>query len=222
MKCVGMNDTENETVRFSMKPNPLLYALELTRHFLFVWTLLVVIPSLGSVFYVKASLIGVGLLITYVFVGLVLFIVAVVIACHLMFLVTDRRAIVRFSFGRMTTDSVSIAIETVKGIEITSFGATYGSVYLSYDKTLHRKESKGSAPGYLQPGATWGAHNELTRAPAPIERVSSIWGPANISGPINMRPRLVGFYGFKGFDEFANIVKEQQRLRSEFQRGRSW
>jgi hypothetical protein len=224
MKRVGMNDTENETVRFSMKPNPVLYALEFTRHVLLVWTLIVVIPSLGSVIYVKLSLltIGVCLLITYVFVSLVLFIMAVVTACHLMFVVTDKRAIVRVSFGRMTTEKVSIAIEAVKRIEITSFGAAYSSVYLSYDKTLHRKESKGSEPDYLQSGAIRRVHNELTGAPAPIERISSIWGPVNISDPMNMWPRLFGFYGFKGFDEFANIISEQQRLRSEFQRGRSW
>jgi hypothetical protein len=210
MKRVGMNDTENETVRFSMKPNPVFYALEFTRHVLLVWTLFVVIPSLGSVIYVKASLIGVGLLITYVLVSLALFIVAVVTACHLMFVVTDERAIVRVSFGRMTTDKVSIAIEAVQRIEITSFGAAYGSVYLSYDKTLHRKESKGSEPGYLQPRTTRRVHNELTGAPAPIERISSIWGPVNFSGPMNMWPRLFGFYGFKGFDEFVNIISEQQ------------
>jgi hypothetical protein len=122
----------------------------------------------------------------------------------------------------MTTDKVSIAIEAVQRIEMTSFGAAYGCVYLSYDKTLHRKESKGSEPGYLQPGATRRVHNGFTGAPVPIERSSSIWGPVNLSGPMNMWPRLFGFYGFKGFDEFANIVREQQGLRSEVQRGPSW
>jgi hypothetical protein len=210
MKRLGMNDTNNETVRFSMKPNPFLYALEVTRHTLFLWTLFIVIPSLGSVIYVKLSLfrIGVSLLITYFFVSLVLFTVAVVTACHLMFVVTDKRAIVRFSLGRMTTDRVSIAIGTVKRIRITTFGAAYGSVYLSYDKTLHRNDSKGSEPGYSR--ATRRAPNELTGAPAPIERISSIWGPVTIWGPVNTWPRLLGFYGFKGFDQFANIISEQQ------------
>jgi hypothetical protein len=153
MKRVGMNDTKKETVRFSMKPNPFFYALEVTRNTLLVGTLFVAIPSLGSVIYVKLSLvtIGVGLLITYFFVSLVLFIVAFATTRHLMFIVTGERAIVRFSIGRMTTDRVSIAIETVKQLKITSYGATYGSVYLSYDKTLHSKDSKGSEPGYSQP-----------------------------------------------------------------------
>jgi hypothetical protein len=35
----------------------------------------------------------------------------------------------------------------------------------------------------------------------------------------NPWPRLLGFYGFKGFDEFANIISEQQKLGSEFQKG---
>jgi hypothetical protein len=217
-----MNDTENERVRFSVKPDPFFSALEFTRHVLFVWTLFVVIPSLGSVIYLKESLstIGVYLLITYFFVSLVLFVVAFVKARHLIFVVTDERAIVRFSFGRMTTNRVSIAIETVKRIEITSFGARYGSVYLSYDKTLRRKDSKGSEPGYSQSGATRRAPNELAGAPAPIERISSIWGPVNIWAPMNTWPRLLGFYGFKGFDEFANITREQQNPVQNVERGR--
>jgi hypothetical protein len=222
MKRAGMNDTENETVRFSVKPNPVLYALEFTRYALIMSTLLVGIPLLGSVIYVKAAVIVGGLVIGYVLVSPVLFIVAIFTARHLMFIVTDRRAIVRVSSGRMTTNMVSIAIEAVQRIQITSFGATYGSVYLSYDETLDRRESEGSEPGYLQPGATRRVRNELTGAPAPIERVSSIWGPVNFSGPFKMRPLLFGFYGFKGFDEFANILSEQQRLRAESQRGRSW
>jgi hypothetical protein len=220
MKRVGMNDTENETVRFSMKPNPFFYALEVTRHTLFVWTLLVVIPSLGSVIFTQVSLltIGVYLPITYFFFSLVLFMLAFVTAYHLTFVVTDTRAIVRFSFGRMTTDRVSIGIEAVKRIEITSFGATYGSVYLSYDKTLHRKDSKGSEPRYSRPRATRRVPNQLAEAPAPIERISSIWGPVNIWGSMNTWPRLLGFYGFKGFDEFANTIGKQQKLRSEYQK----
>jgi hypothetical protein len=55
-----MNGTKNETVRSSMKPDPFLYALEFTRRTLIVGTLFGVIPSLGSVIYVKLSLLTIG------------------------------------------------------------------------------------------------------------------------------------------------------------------
>lgn len=198
MKRIGMNDTQNETVRFSMKPNPFLYALEVTRDALLTGTavgLISGIPLIWSVIYYERALLKtvVVLLITYALFGLALFIVGFVTARHVMFVVTDKRAIVRFSFWGMTTDGVSIPIETVKLIEIASYGATYGSVYLSYDKTSPRENS-----------------NEATRAP--IKRTNSIWGS------MNTWPRLLGFYGFNGFDELANIISEQQKLRFECQK----
>jgi hypothetical protein len=111
--------------------------------------------------------------------------------------VTDKRAIVRSSFGQTTTDGLSIAIESVKRIEITSYGATYGNVYLTYDETSPRENSKDSEPDNPQP-------RPIRRAFVPIERAASIWVF------INTWPRLLGFYGFKSFDEFANIISEQQ------------
>jgi hypothetical protein len=104
-----------------------------------------------------------------------------------MFIATDKRAIVRFSFWGMTTDGLSIAIETVEHIEINSYGATYGSVYLN-SPIRH-------------------ARNEATRASIPIERSNSIW---SIWRSMTTWPRLLGFYGFKGFDEFADIISEQR------------
>jgi hypothetical protein len=114
----------------------------------------------------------------------------------------------------MTTDGLSIAIESVKQIEITSFDATYGSVYLSYDKTSPRKDSKDSEPDDPQSRPIRRARHEATRDSIPIKRTTSI--RISMSDPW---PRLLGFYGFKGFDEFANIISEQQKLRSECQRG---
>jgi hypothetical protein len=101
--------------------------------------------------------------------------------------VTDKKAIVRFSFSAMTTDDLSIAIETVEHIETSSYGATYGSVYLN------------SPIGH--------ARNEATGASILIERSHSIW---SIWRLMTTWPRLFGFYGFKGFYEFANIISEQR------------
>lgn len=185
MKHVGMNDTQNETVRFCMKPNPFFWALEVTRNMLLMFT------AFGGIVLILSPIL---LLTAYALFGLAVFIVAFVTARHLMFVVTNKRAIVRSSFGRTTTDRLSIAIEGVKRIEITSFGATYGSVYLSYDEPSPRENSEDSEPDDPQ---------SIRRAFVPIERAPSIW----IS--LSNCPRWLGFYGFKGFDDFANIISEQ-------------
>jgi hypothetical protein len=200
-----MNDIQNEKVRLSVKPNPFLYALEVT-----LWALLVggTPGAIGGfpALWLEGGLLKtvVVLLITWLLLGLALFIVVYIAACHLMFVVTDKRAIVRFSFWRMTTDGLSIAIETVKQIDITSYGATHGSIYLTYDKTFPRQNSKDSESDYPQTEPIRRARKEATRASVPIRRIDSIWGSRNIWR------RFFGFYGFRGFDEFANIISEQQ------------
>jgi hypothetical protein len=201
-----MNGTKDETVRFSMKPSPFFYALEFTRHALLAGTavaLFINIPFMWSGIYSERG--AVLLLITYALFGIPLFVVAFVTARHLIFVVADKRVIVRSSSSQMTTDALSIAIESVKHIEITSYGATYGSVYLTYDKTSPRENSKDSEPDDPQPGPIRRARNEAITASIPIKRSNSISVALN-----NPWPRLFGFYGFKGFDEFANIISEQQ------------
>jgi hypothetical protein len=210
-----MSATKNETVRFSMKPNPFLYAFEVTLYVLLVGAAIVLstgVPILWPRMYSEKA--AVIILITYVLFGLALFIIVLFIACHLMFVVTDKRAIVRFSFWGMTTDGLAIAIETVNQIEINSYGATYGSVYLSCYKTSPRETSIGSEPDCPQPRPIRRARNEATRTSIPIKRFDSIWRSLNIWR------RLLGFYGFKGFDEFANILSGQRDSVFECQRDR--
>ena len=202
-----MNDTKNETVRFSVKPNPLLYAAEFTRHTLLTVTAVQLYSGIGiiwpGIYFGRAMVL---LLAGYALLGLLLFIVAYVTACHLMFVVTNKRAIVRSSFWGMTRDRRSIAIESVKHIAITSYGARYGSVYLTYDKTAPREISTDDESDYPQPGSIRRARDEEARASAPIERTNSIWRS------MTTWPRLLGFYGFKGFEEFGDIISEQQKL----------
>jgi hypothetical protein len=174
-----------------MKPNPYLYAFEVTRDALVTGGSVGLaggIPSILLVINSERALLTtvVALLITFVLLGLALFIVAFATACCLTFVVTEKSAIVRFSSSAMTTDDLSIAIESVERIEIKSYGATYGSVYLTYDKTSPHENS-----------------NEA-RAYVPIERINSVWGS------MSTWPLWFGFYGFMGFDEFANIISEQQ------------
>ena len=209
-----MNDIKNETVRFSMKPNPFLYALEFTRYVLVVGTVVELFIGIPIFWPGIHSARAVVLLLTaYVLLSLALFIVAFVTARHLIFVVTDKWVIVRSSFWRTTTDRLSVAIVTVTGIEITSYGTTYGSVYLSFDKTSSHENSKRREPYFPQPGPIRRTRNEVTRASIPIKRANSIVVAMN-----HFWPCLHGFYAFKGFDEFANIISGQQSLRSEFQR----
>lgn len=174
-----------------MKPNPFFYALEFTLHALFAGTIRALIisffPFMGFPFvwpglYSERG--GVLLLVTYALLGLSLFLIAIITSCYLMFVATDKTAIVRFSFWGMTTDGLSIAIETVERIEIKSYGATYGSVYLNSPIRHARSEATGAA--------------------ILIERSNSSWRS------MTTWPRLLGFYGFKSFDEFANIISERR------------
>jgi hypothetical protein len=189
-----MNGTENETVRFSMKPNPFFYALGFTLHALCAGTtgalLISFFPLMGFPFmwpglYSERGVIL--LLATYALLAGALFIVSFFTSRYLMFIATDKRAIVRFSLWGMTTDGISIAIETVQHIKIKSCGATYGSVYLN-PPIRH-------------------ARNGATGASILIERSNSIWSTWRL---MVTWPRLLGFYGFKGSDEFANIISEQR------------
>ena len=186
--------------------------LDSPAHGLLVWSVAGGITFFSVLIVSQGSLLSAGaFLLTYLLVNVVLFIVASVAARDLVFVVTNRRAIVRSSFWRMTTDRLSIPVETVRRIEIVFYSATYGNVYLNSDKTSPRENFKSGEP---QPGATRRAPNELAEAPVPIKRSALVWGS------MSNWPRLLGFYGFKRFDEFANIISEQQKRRSEFQRGR--
>jgi hypothetical protein len=76
-----MNETENETVRFCMKPNPSFYALRFTSHRLLMGSFFGGMPLALPLFFSKSGI--VLLLATYVPLGLAIFIVAFVTARHL-------------------------------------------------------------------------------------------------------------------------------------------
>jgi hypothetical protein len=70
-----MNDTENETVRFSKKPNPFSYALEVTWHALIMGTVISGIPFIIFAGWGWALV----ALVSFVLVGLFFFIAAFLI-----------------------------------------------------------------------------------------------------------------------------------------------
>jgi hypothetical protein len=99
-----------------------------------------------------------------------------------------------------TTDRISIKIEVIKRIEMNSYSATYGSVYLESNEASSGKILRNGENAKQRPS------QYIFDEPVPIKRTVSIW----CSMPFV--PGLCGFYGFKRFDEFANIVSEQHKL----------
>lgn len=176
-----------------MKPSPFLYALEFTLHALFAGTTRALVisffPLMGLPFIwpgLYSEMAAAVLLVAYALLGLSLFAVSWVVARNLRFVATDKNVIVRFSFWGMTADALSVAIEAVERIEIRVYGTAYGSVYLNSPIQL--------------------AHGGVTRGCAPlVQRSNASWRS------MNSWRRLFGFYGFKGFDEFANIIAGQRK-----------
>jgi hypothetical protein len=145
----------------------------------------------------------------------VFFAVAVSKACFLTIIATNQRVIVRFSgWGMATTDGISIAIEAIKRIETNSYGATYGSVYFESNKASPGKTSRNSEHAFSKQRAPPYISNAPRDVAVPIKRTVSIWRSMPFA------PGLFGFWGFKRFDEFANIVSEQHKLCSMMVSGR--
>jgi hypothetical protein len=209
---------DDEVILFEEKPNVFLYALEATRiGFLIgavaVFAGLLVIYSKG----LHVSVVHLALLelIGYVFGNFCFFLAGVFKAYFFTIIATNRRAVVRFSgWGMATTDGVSIAIEAVTRIETNSYGATYGSVYLESDEASRRKSSRNSEHAFSEQRVSPYISDEPSDVAVPIKRTVSIWRSMPFA------PRLYGFYGFKRFDEFANIVSEQHKLRLMMVSGR--
>jgi len=148
------------------------------------------------------------ILFSYCVSNIALFLVAAVIARQLVFVVTNRRVVVRFSFCGKIIDRISIAVKAVNRIETNSYDSSYGSVYLKSVKVLARQNSKDGEPE-SQSSTTQCAPNEPCGVAIPIKRGGgSIWRSMPLSSP-----PLYGFYGFKRFDAFANLISEQQRSR---------
>jgi hypothetical protein len=201
---------EDEVILFEEHPNVFLYALEATR-IGFLVTAVAMFAGLLVVYFeglhvsvVSAAILAFGL---YVLGNFCLFLATVFKACFLTIIATNQRAVVRFSFwGMATTDGISIAIKAIKRIETNSYGSTYGSVYLESNKTSLGKISRNSEHVFSEHRAPQYISTVPHDVAVPIKRTVAIW---------RSMPFVVGtygFYGFKRFDEFANIVSEQHKL----------
>jgi hypothetical protein len=199
-----MNNIEDETVRLWVKPNPFLYALEATRiYFLITVFLFAVIQAVyarGLPLYIAIKI----AVTCYFFGHFIFFMVTVLLACCVVLIVTDKRVLVRVSFI-WTVDSVAIPIQDIEQIEVRSYGARYGSVYIDYSDASRSSLS----PDFL--------HNEpLQMSKARSRRARLVLKPCGLpiwlSAPFT-RPQLRGFYGFKQFDEFARLILDLQGRR---------
>ena len=181
---------DDEVTLFAAKPNALLYAVEAARFgFVMLAVVFAYIP-LGYFAGWPMRFTALMTLFSYFLGNVVLFVAAAVIACRLAFVITNRKIIVRLSVWGKTIDKISIASGSVVRIETNSYDATYGSVYLKSVK--------------IQAAAS----DEADESAIPIKRRGSIWRSMPWSSP-----PLYGFYGFKRFDAFANLISDQQKRR---------
>jgi len=198
-----MSDQEIENVRFRAKPNAFLYALEATRiHFLALLGVGVFSIGIGYLrFPVPISILLLLFLMAIASSFLLMFVFTVAIACCAEFLITDNRAVVRFRWMGRVDDKISVALSSVKSIEVRSYNSTYGSVYLK--KALDDQRARARQK------FRW------TRANVPTEPAQTlvIWNKASIWLAIPLSsPPLSGFYGFRGYDAFARAIVDSQNF----------
>ena len=190
-----MIDPANETIELNVKPNPFLYALEATRFFWFV----VVFPLAVALLFSFRGLplylsLEVGLT-TYFVAFFVLFTGTLLKACATAFIVTNKRVLLRTSILR-SVDWINIPIQEIQTLETRSYNARYGSVFISSDAGGRSATQSALADN---PGVQGRAN--LVVKPSGL----SIW----LSVPFTV-PFLRGFYGFRRFDTFANLILELQ------------
>jgi hypothetical protein len=193
-----MNKSIDESPRFFVKPNPLLYALEATRFWLLVSIFVYVV---ALVFYFRGVPLVLSLeIVTFLYClsYLVLFVGTPILACGFSFIVTDKTVLLRASFIK-SVDEIAIPIDGIERIEIRSYNERYGSVYIDCSRGVDRLPSafgSSSSPSSQDPLARSGTV-------CLVERPSGL--PIWLSMPFTV-PFLRGFYGFKQFDVFSSVI----------------
>jgi hypothetical protein len=208
-----MNDVIDEVIKFRAKPNVFLYAFEASRFYL-VLTLGIAFAVMPLAYFKTGLPIG-GLMLRIVFsvyavMSVIFLILVILLALCVEFIVTNKRAIVRVALVRVN-DNISIPLETIRTIEVRSYSARYGSVYFDRDVV--------SLPSGLQfDGGLGSQTSDHLRSASfgPVvgraRRVANLIvkpGRAWLSMP-STSPGLSGFYGFRQFETFANLILELQ------------
>jgi len=181
----------SERTLLTEKPNVFLYALEATRlPFLSLFALVLI---LGLMFRIRTDQLPVEVMVRIVLVlyggGCFLFFWYVaLLARNIELLVTDKRVAVRLTIFGYSRDKISIPLSLIEGIETRTYNGHYGSVYFTRFDPTTDFPPRSSA-------------KLTTRTDC-----ASFW----LSMPLSSPP-LTGFYGFKNFEAFANLVSQAQR-----------
>jgi hypothetical protein len=200
---VNARASHHERIRLKVRPNAFLYALEASRIHLLIMLAMVALPipihmerGFSLAFLAPLMLILFGLF------GAFLFVILMIAARCMMFIITDNRAIVCMSVMGRITDRMSVPIESIESIEVSSYNARYGSVYLKrYGASPHRV-SPSDSPDYSRGASSRGRMGRPRGLAIPILR--SGWASIWFSTP---SPKF-GFYGFEHFEAFAALIAE--------------
>src|ERR1700730_17959502 len=132
----GMSD--GETIRFQVKPNAFLYALEASRFPLLMMSAMLVLLFLFALLKtgVPIALATRIALIVYGISCLMLLVGVMIAARCMVFMITNKRVIVRTSVMGKIRDKISIPIDAIESIEVRCYDERHGSVYLNCYETL--------------------------------------------------------------------------------------
>jgi hypothetical protein len=205
----------DEVVKFRIKPNVFLYTFEASRFYLVLF--LGIAFAVMPVAYLKTGLPIGGLMLrivlsVYGVLSIIFLVLVALIALCVEFIVTNRRAIVRLTLGGVN-DNVSIPLESIRTIEIRSYGKRYGSVYFDRDEALppdglqFYDGTSSQTSDYLRAASFSPAVARTRRVANLVVRQGRAL--AWLSMP-STSPALSGFYGFRQFDTFANLILELQ------------
>jgi hypothetical protein len=202
----------NDVVRFRAKPNALLYAVEASRLFfilmLVVALLLMLVAHLATGIPVGGFMLGIVAAV-YGAMSVIAFVAVVCFARCMEFIVTNKRVIVRASLMGRTQDNISIPIESISSIEVQPYNACYGSVYFEWGSALPLENlphdgSRSQISNYSCPAFN-SAADRSRRVGNLVVRSRPMWRSITSTAP-----PLSGFYGFRHFNSFAELVAELQ------------
>jgi hypothetical protein len=195
-----------ETIQLKVKPNAFLYALEAS-----LFPLLIMFAMLAPLFAFALLKTGVPIglatrmaLMVYGISCFMLLVGMMIAARCMVFMITNKRVIVRTSVMGKISDKISISIGSVESIELRCYDARHGSVYLNCRKTLPDHVSRSEISDDTRPVWLDGS----------VKRPRPLAGPAVRSGRasiwLSTPSSTAGLYGFRHFDTFATLIVELQ------------
>jgi hypothetical protein len=207
---------EDEVVLFKAKPNPFLYTLEALRGPTLV--LLSMTIALIPITHFKTTLaiavVAPIVLITFSLLYLIALFLFPIGIFGVVFIVTDKRVLIRQTLFGSKIDLLSTSIKCIVGVEVRSYGARYGSVHFKLLKSLgYCGVSKGETSEQSRLALVRDSIGEASHVAEITTRLG--WSAAWFSMPSLSQKDVIGFYGFKRCDAFAEAVVRQQQALSE-------